>query len=351
MTKPNTRDSAIDVTRGLAVLLMVQTHLYDGWVADDARASFGFGITRLLGIFPLPSFLLLAGVGLAMRIRAGERRGEEARAVHRDLAVRGLRVVAAGYAVSALLGLLDGARDVATYVRSDVLHAIGLSLVLASLVALPWRGKTTSGRTLASGLGIVALAALLLVPGTRTGRAATGVARYLLAPFVEVPGLTRMPVIPLVAWLGLGMVLGATFLREPRSRGARIRLALFSAAVSSIAFVAMHALHARLGGTLDRTHPAAFANLVDLGGRAVFLLAATMSIADGLPRTLRDELARLGRHSLLAYAVHLPFAYGRPVRAFLHRSDLPTASLGLVALVAFTVIVVRVYDSWEAESA
>lgn len=344
------RNQGIDVARGLAVVLMIQTHLYDGWVAPSVRTSSAFAITRFLGIFPLPTFLLLAGVGVALRIRAGERRAESATSVRADLLRRGLRVFAAGYAVSLLLGLMDGARDLDTYLRIDVLHAIGLSIMSAAAIALPFRGAADARPSARRGLVIVLLAAVLVVPGTHLGRAATGPARFVLAPFVEAPGLTRMPMIPLIAWLGMGMILATFWFRDAKSRLAHARLAIASAIVATLAFVTMHAMHARLGGSLDRTHPAIFANLVDLGARATALLAGTMAIASSLPRRVHDELARLGRHSLLAYAVHLPFAYGRPMRAFSHRCDFGTSSLGLVALLLFTIAVVYAYDRLESDA-
>lgn len=329
---------------------MIETHLYDGWVAPAYRDTTGFAITRFLGVFPLPTFLLLAGVGLSLRVRAGERRSEAASSVRADLMRRGLRVVAAGYATSLVLGLVDGARELDTYLRIDVLHAIGLSIVAAAVVALPRSGRASTSSLVRSGIALALVASLLVIPGTELGRAASGFARLLLAPFVEVPGLTRMPMIPLVAWLGMGMVLAARISSEAFGRGARLRLAAASAAVAAVSFVTMQALHEHLGGTLDRTHPAIFANLVDLGARATFLLTGTMALADRLPRRMHDELARLGRHSLLAYAVHLPFAYGRPVRALSHGCDLAVSSLGLALVLVFTAAVVHAYDRLESAS-
>src|SRR5579859_7094400 len=56
----------IDWMRGLACLLMFQTHCYDPWLGGAARQSRFFMDSQLLGTFPAPLFLFLAGISFAL---------------------------------------------------------------------------------------------------------------------------------------------------------------------------------------------------------------------------------------------------------------------------------------------
>ncbi len=347
MPGPTERNAAIDVARGIAVVLMIQTHVYDGWVASAHRHGLLWATTRFLGIFPLPTFLLLAGIGIALRLEASARRGEPAAAVRRDLLRRGLRVVAAGYLVSAVLGAIDGATDPATYVRADVLHAIGFSIASAALLVVARSPEQRRAHAMFSAAALALLAAALSIPSTRFGRSLDGPARFVAAPFVEVPGITRMPVVPLIAWLGLGILFATVWLDHVRRRRDHLAFAAVCAALAAGAFEFMHHLHREHGGVLDRLHPAASANLVDLGLRASGLVALVLGLGGSFPRRVEGELVRLGRHSLLAYAVHLPWAYGRLVRPVSRNTDLATATLGLLGVLALTWTVVFAFDAFE----
>jgi len=56
----------IDWMRGLACVLMFQTHCYDAWLSPEARKGAFFAYSRLLGGLPAPLFLFLAGISFAM---------------------------------------------------------------------------------------------------------------------------------------------------------------------------------------------------------------------------------------------------------------------------------------------
>src|SRR5207302_1331179 len=56
----------IDWMRGLACLLMFQTHCFDSWLSAPARQSRFFMYSQLGGTFPAPLFLFLAGISFAL---------------------------------------------------------------------------------------------------------------------------------------------------------------------------------------------------------------------------------------------------------------------------------------------
>src|SRR4051794_39570304 len=66
MPAPQQRLAYIDWMRGLACLLMFQTHSYDAWLNPEARKTTFFMWSQLLGTFPAPLFLFLAGISFAL---------------------------------------------------------------------------------------------------------------------------------------------------------------------------------------------------------------------------------------------------------------------------------------------
>src|SRR4029450_13777563 len=56
----------IDWMRGLACILMFQTHCYDSWLSPDARKTTFFMYSQLGGTLPAPLFLFLAGISFAL---------------------------------------------------------------------------------------------------------------------------------------------------------------------------------------------------------------------------------------------------------------------------------------------
>src|SRR6202035_1332415 len=63
---PSSRLAYIDWMRGLACVLMFQTHCYDAWLGGAARQSKFLMYSQLGGTFPAPLFLFLAGISFAL---------------------------------------------------------------------------------------------------------------------------------------------------------------------------------------------------------------------------------------------------------------------------------------------
>src|SRR5258708_13130683 len=64
-TQPS-RLSYIDWLRGLACLLMFQTHCYDSWLRPDLHDSALYKWSQLGGTLPAPLFIFLAGISMAL---------------------------------------------------------------------------------------------------------------------------------------------------------------------------------------------------------------------------------------------------------------------------------------------
>src|SRR5579883_3476664 len=60
------RIAHIDWMRGLACLLMFQTHCYNSWLSPQAKKSALYGWSQLGGTLPAPLFIFLAGLSVAL---------------------------------------------------------------------------------------------------------------------------------------------------------------------------------------------------------------------------------------------------------------------------------------------
>ena len=130
----------IDWFRGLACILMIQTHAYDAWTAEPYRQGTWWIWARLkLGGLPARMFLFLAGVSLAMRFASDVRRSVPIAAARMGAFWRGFEVFLIGYGYRIAEWLFAGAKskDALAMLKVDVLQCIGLSLMLTAFVASP----------------------------------------------------------------------------------------------------------------------------------------------------------------------------------------------------------------------
>src|SRR5438309_11889942 len=135
---PARRLAYIDWMRGLACVLMFQTHCYDSWMSPEAKKSSSLiGWSRLGGTLPAPLFIFLAGVSFALVTEKLRERGIERNAIAKQTIVRGAEVFG--------MGLLFRVQEFALgypwspwtdLLRVDVLNILGLSMMLMG--ALCW---------------------------------------------------------------------------------------------------------------------------------------------------------------------------------------------------------------------
>ncbi len=212
------RVDAIDVLRGIIMVLMVLDHTRDYFgnadidLSDLSQASPALFLTRWVTHFCAPGFAFLAGMGAYL---AGSR-GRSRRHLAAFLATRGLWLIFLEVTVVRLGLFFDplGAPVILT-----VLWSIGASfIVLAALVFLPSRAV--------GALGVLLIATLGLADGLspESGTAALRAARALLLG----PGLLTLPgginvVVGyrLLPWLGVvaaGYGFGEVIRLEPARR-------------------------------------------------------------------------------------------------------------------------------------
>ena len=357
MAEPSTltRDPRIDQARGIACLVMVQGHAFDAWVSPEHKAGSAYLLTRVFATLPLPAFLVLAGAAVAYRTRAAQHRGESAWQLRGALLRRGLTVTGAGYLVNAGYVLLDGWESWSVLLRADVLHVIGLSIAALGLctggTTGPPRCSRVGTRVLALGATWTVLCPLLSRMGSWLSEshgdsAAVRVLAFVGAPFIDVPGITQMPLVPLFAWSAIGWLAGA-WLTLHRLHGQRDRPLLLIAGMglitSWLGAVGTDLSLQVLGGTLSRRHGAIAFNVIEYAGRGLLVLGVAPLLAARLPGRARNVVVHFGRASLWAYVFHIPLCYGRLAAPFKARMEVETATPYVIALmvVSYAVVVLR----------
>ena len=132
-TKP--RLAYIDWMRGLACVLMFQTHCYDSWLGGSARKGDFLMYSQLGGTFPAPLFLFLAGISFALVTEKLLRKGLTTAQIARQTMRRGAEIFAFGLLFRLQEYVIAwGWAPKTDLLRVDVLNTIGLSMMLMGLL-------------------------------------------------------------------------------------------------------------------------------------------------------------------------------------------------------------------------
>ena len=134
-TSPTSRLAYIDWMRGLACVLMFQTHCYDSWLSPDLRQSKFFMYSQLGGTFPAPLFLFLAGISFALVTERLRQKNFAPSTIARTTIRRGAEIFALGL----LFRLQEyvvawGWAPKSDLLRVDILNTIGLSMMLMGVL-------------------------------------------------------------------------------------------------------------------------------------------------------------------------------------------------------------------------
>ena len=167
-TSSSFRLAYIDWMRGLACVLMFQTHCYDSWLGGNARKSTFFMWSQLGGTLPAPLFLFLAGISFALVVDKLRQKGPSAGQVARTTILRGAEIFALGLLFRLQeFTLAWGWAPWTDLLRVDILNTIGLSMMLMGVMCWMVLG-IAHGLRLRFVLGVsaagMALAISLLTP-------------------------------------------------------------------------------------------------------------------------------------------------------------------------------------------
>jgi len=333
----------IDWMRGLACVLMFQTHCYDSWLGASARQSKFFTYSQLGGTFPAPLFLFLAGISFALVTEKLWKKSQQPSQIARTTIRRGAEIFAFGLLFRLQEYLIAwGWAPLSDLLRVDILNTIGLSMMLMGLfcwlVLLVHRGARVR-LTLVLGSAATALLISLLTPLMWT----TWSPRWLPWPLESYingvhnlgsPQAWLFPIFPWTAFAFAGLATGF-ILQSQWARSRETVIFSFAAAAGVVLMEAAHWLDAqprRLYAVYDFWHTSPNFFLIRVGMLLVILAASYGWCRWGAGSRGFSPLIQLGQASLLVYWVHIEFVYGRLSILPKHSQTIRTASFGLLVI-------------------
>ncbi len=342
-SSPSSRLSYIDWMRGLACVLMFQTHCYDAWLTPEARKTTFFMWSQLGGTLPAPLFLFLAGVSFALVTDKLSQKGMPPTHIARSTISRGAEIFGMGLLFRLQEYLIAwGWAPWSDLLRVDILNTIGMSMMMMGVLCwLVLAVTRVARRRLALGLSAVTVGMGIsaLTPFLWT----TSRPRFLPWPIESYingvhnlgqPQAWLFPIFPWSAFAFLGLALGFFLLSDwGRQRGATT---IFLVGTSGLALIYgarwLDSRPTQLYPVYDFWHTSPNFFLIRVGLLLVILAGAYSWCRWGPGQWGFSPLIQLGQTSLLVYWVHIEFVYGRFSILPKHAQDIRSASLGLLTI-------------------
>jgi uncharacterized membrane protein len=344
MANPNSsRLAYIDWMRGLACVLMFQTHCYDSWLSPSARQGKFFMYSQLGGTFPAPLFLFLAGVSFALVTGKLCKKNLPTAQIARSTILRGAEIFWFGLLFRLQEYVIAwGWAPLSDLLRVDVLNTIGMSMMLMGVVC--WmvlavrRGTYSRVALMLSAAGTAVVISLLTPPLWTTWRP-----DWLPWPMesyingvhnLGAPQAWLFPIFPWSAFAFAGLAVGF-FLQSEWARQ-REASSFFAFAIAGLVAVGVaywldHGPH-QVYAVYDYWHTSPNFFLARLGMLLVIVAASYAWCRWGAALVGFSPLIQLGQASLLVYWVHLDFVYGRASILPKRSVSIRTASGGLLLI-------------------
>ena len=340
--------------RGLACVLMFQTHCYDSWLSAGARKTTFFMYSQLGGTLPAPLFLFVAGISFALvtdkLVQKGVAAGQIARTtIHRgaEIFVFGLLFRLQEYVIA------WGWAPWSDLLRVDILNTIGISMMLMGAVCsivLSSSRENASRFRLGMTAAVVALAISLMTPLLWTTWRPTWLPWPIQSYVNGVHNLGEpqswlFPVFPWAAFAFAGLAVG--FLLQGEWARKHEAAVFLSAGLGGVALIEAarwldmqpRQLYARYD--FWRTSPNFL--LIRVGLLLIILFASYVWCRWGAGQWGFSPLIQLGQTSLLVYWVHIEFVYGRVSILPKHADSIrgTTVGLGMIFVMMLALSVAR----------
>lgn len=341
-TAPQSRLAYIDWMRGLACVLMFQTHCYDSWLNSSVRNSKFFVWSQLLGSLPAPLFLFLSGISVTLVVSKLLKKSLPAEKIAKIVIKRGAEILALGLLFRLQEFLIAwGWAPWSDLLRVDVLNVIGVAIMLMGVIC--WLVLSINGNATSAKLSISALAATATISFLTPLLWTTHRPNWLPWPLesyingVHNLGKPQAWLFPIFPWVGfafaglaIGFILQSDWARKHEASIFGIGAAVGIALIYLTQFIVARPW--KIYGAFDYWHTSPEFFFLRAGVLLIILSAAYAWCRWGAGQWGFSPLVQLGQTSLLVYWVHIEFVYGRvsilPKRAV----DIRTASLGLAVI-------------------
>jgi uncharacterized membrane protein len=359
------RFAYIDWMRGLACVVMFQTHCYNSWLSPAAKRSTLYAWSQLGGTLPAPLFIFLAGISFALVTEKLRDRGTDRNAIARQTILRGAEIFGLGILFRIqefVLGI--GVAPWTDLFRVDILNMLGISMTLMGVLC--WLTGSRSYNVTPSAptrAHIVARMRTASIAATSAAAIAVALAtpliwnkRFTMLPWeiatyfngvhsFKTPQPWLFPMFPWIAFafagLAVGFFLFSDFAKH-RLTAAIVTLGAAGVAACLLA-VAFDLSPVRLydAAIYDYWHTSPNFLLMRCGILLIILFLCYAWCRWGFAERGFSPIILLGQNSLLVYWVHIEFVYGRLSFLPKGKCGIALATLGLaiifVAMVGLSV--------------
>ena len=347
--------------RGLACVLMFQTHCYNSWLSPDAKRSALYAWSQLGGTLPAPLFIFLAGISFALVTEKLRDRGTPRNAIARQTILRGAEIFGLGILFRIqefILGI-----TVAPWTdlfRVDILNMLGISMMMMGILC--W---VTGARSYAVTSANPTRSSIVARMRTSSIAAAIAVAmavamatpliwnkRFSILPWeietyfngvhtFKSPQPWLFPMFPWVAFAFVGLAVGFFLFSDfakHRLTAALIALGT-TGVVGCLLAIAFDLNSVRLyeSAMYDYWHTSPNFFLMRCGILLIILFLCYAWCRWGFAERGFSPIIQLGQNSLLVYWIHIEFVYGRLSFLPKGKCGIPLASLGLLIIFAAMV--------------
>jgi uncharacterized membrane protein len=362
----------IDWLRGLACVLMFQTHCYDAWLSPQARKSALFTWSQLGGTFPAPLFLFLAGVSFALITERLRGKDTSRNAIAKTTILRGAEIFGAGLLFRVQeFALGYGWAPWTDLFRVDILNILGISIMLmgvlcwvsaagpdgaepaAQELALQKNVESSRNRGIVAALlaaAAVALATPTLWSSFRPQWLPWPLASYINGVHIyDKPQPWLFPLFPWSAFAFVGLAVGFVLFSGIAKRSeARLFAALGGAGLIACLLARyFDSLRFSFYPAYDYWHTSPNFFLMRCGLLLVILFAVYAWCRWGFAQGGFSPMIQLGKTSLLVYWVHIEFVYGRFSILPKHQCTILQASAGLLIIFLSMLVLSLLRTRWK----
>src|SRR5712692_9651676 len=338
----------IDWMRGLACVLMFQTHCYNSWLSPQARKSSLYIWSQLGGTLPAPLFIFLAGISFALVTERLCERGISRSAVAKTTIRRGAEIFG--------LGLLFRLQEYALgyphapwtdLFRVDILNILGLSMILMGVLCwftakdsanLSVDVAASRARGIFAGLFAATAVATATPPLWTTLRPhwlPWPLESYINGVHIfHQPQPWLFPLFPWSAFAFAGLAVGFfLFTRVARQNETLVFAALGVTGILAAALsIFLDSSPLRPYAVYDYWHSSPNFFLMRCGILLVILFLVYAWCRWGFAQKGFSPIIQLGKTSLVVYWVHIEFVYGGFSILPKGQCSVRKASLGLLAI-------------------
>ena len=334
----------LDWMRGLAVVIMIQCHVFNSLTRMDVRDGGPYVLSQFIGGLAAPLFLFMAGMTMAFQMDSLERR--DIPPLNRWLI--SLRHAAYIFGIALLFRFTNWAASfpngqVSELTKVDILNCMGLSMLVFSAASL-FRHNGRLRVAVAAAAVIAGLAPL--VANLDWGSTPALIREYLAAS--SSSGRGRFAFFPCAAYLGFGLAAGAVVRQSAAERMERVMQ--WAVLIGfTVVFVAQYFSNIPYSIFPKSNFWTDNPTLIFIRtGIALLLLAGSYLWTEFAAGPRWSWMQCLGKNSLMVYWVHVMLVYGTWVRPIKRTLSVPLSALATLVVILLMVALSALWLRWKA---